>query len=157
LKTIPLTQGQVALVDDEDFARFGHFKWCALKMKGGFYAVRRRPKPSNGIALLHREILGLTDPKTKGDHINHDTLDCQRHNLRACTHAQNQANRKGATTKSASGMRGVRRRRDCNRWSAEIEVDGRKKYLGTFKTAEEAALAYAAANLQNFGEFGGGL
>lgn len=45
MKKIPLTQGQVALVDDADFARFGHMKWTAQRgtQSGNFYAFRRGP------------------------------------------------------------------------------------------------------------------
>ncbi|MDR3436470.1 hypothetical protein [Telmatospirillum sp.] len=56
-KEIPLTQGYVAIVDDEDFERFGHFNWCVLKcLSGNLYALRR-PKGTRKGELLHRSIL----------------------------------------------------------------------------------------------------
>ena len=34
-KEIPLTQGYVALVDDEDYERVNKFKWHALALQNG--------------------------------------------------------------------------------------------------------------------------
>ena len=126
-KTIPLTQGQFALVDDEDFVRFNHRKWHAMKGRSGeFYAVSH--KPGSGKCgrndLLHRAIMGVTDPKVKIDHHNHDTLDNRRNNLRACTNSQNIQNRKGSQVNSTSGIRGVSWRKDRMKWEAKIKILG---------------------------------
>ncbi len=40
MKEIKLTQGKVALVDDEDYEYLNQFKWCAMNLKGYFYAGR---------------------------------------------------------------------------------------------------------------------
>ena len=161
MKMIPLTQGQVALVDDEDFERFGHLEWGALKRKDGtFYAVGSNPiyreKPHT--IYLHRAIMGVTDPKIDVDHKNHDTLDCRRRkNLRICTRSQNMANRKGSQSNSISGTRGVSWHVKSGKWTACLQVNKRYIYLGVFKKKEDAAAAYAVANREHFGEFGGGL
>ena len=156
MKLISLTQGQSAKVDDEDFARFGHLKWCAQwhKKEKVFYAVRKNNKK---ILLLHREILGLTDPRIKGDHINHDTLDCQSRNLRPATNAQNTRNKKGANSTSKTGIRGVWWVENRKKFSAGIHVDGKSKHLGYFSDTVSASSAYAAANHKYFGAFGGQL
>ena len=161
MKTIPLTRGQVALVDDEDFARFGNLKWHALRdsRSGNFYAAHSGSKDENGKqhpVRLAREILGITDPRVKVDHKNHHTLDCQRHNLRACTNAQNMANRM-MDVRNTSGFRGVSWNSRDQRWQANISFNGKAIHIGNFIDKKEAAAAYADANKKYFGEFGGNL
>ncbi len=158
MKRIPLTQGQFALVDDEDFGRFGKSKWCAIwdPETKSYRAVRGVSK--NGKVtpvILARVILGLTDPKIKADHENHDTLDCRRGNLRACSSSQNSRNRKGPRAGSFSGVRGVCWEKRCGKWRAQIFLNGKNKHLGLFVNINDAARAYADANRQHFGNFGG--
>jgi hypothetical protein len=165
MKTIPLTQGQIALVDDEDFVRFGEMKWFAQWDKGtkSFYARNHmylgggRKNPIRKMLHLHREIMGVTDTKVKVDHRNHCTLDCQRHNLRIATDSQNQANRNGAQSRNTSGFRGVSWKKELGKWSATIGIYGKKVHLGYFTDITEARTSYSAANRQHFGEFGGNL
>jgi len=159
MKTIPLTQGKVALVDDEDFERFGHFKWYAswCPTNKSFIAKRTEHLPKQFTRLLHRDIMGVTDLRIQVDHKNHDTLDCQRHNLRLCNRSQNLSNRRGPQANSFSGIRGVSWKKDMGKWVAQIEVEGKKIHLGYFTDKTLAATVYAAANRQHFGEFGGHL
>ena len=102
MREIPLSRGQTALVDDEDYERVAMFKWKARwdPDMGSYYAVRtiylgRKDKKSvYSYAAMHREILGLKlgDPR-KGDHVEPSkTLDNRRSNLRISTHAQNICN-----------------------------------------------------------------
>lgn len=60
MKEIQLTQGMVALVDDEDFEYLNNWKWCADKSINTFYARRTQhiPKPKQRIKM-HRLILVL--------------------------------------------------------------------------------------------------
>jgi len=154
LKEIKLTQGKVALVDDEDFDRLSAFKWHARKDdKQPFYAVRMdysyTPKK---MVKMHRFILGVTDPKKVVDHINHDTLDNQKANIRACRIAENTLN---TTSKknSTSKYLGVSRSKKCKSWVAQIQKDKKNIYLGSFKIEEHAAEAYNKAAAELFGEF----
>lgn len=62
MKEIPLTKGQVALVDDEDYERINAHKWCArLDSKlNSYYAVRSSPRDENDkqhMISMHREIM----------------------------------------------------------------------------------------------------
>ena len=72
MKQIPLTQGQVALVDDADFERFGHLKWKAWWSKSikQFYAIRIGPHPLGRTIFLHREIYGAN---ARTFHLNKNT------------------------------------------------------------------------------------
>lgn len=99
--------------------------------------------------LVHRYLLGLrTGDGMFGDHINGDTLDCRRVNLRAVTASQSSANVRGS---AASGFRGVYPCR--GKWQARAKFNGRMIHLGTFETPEEAyavSSAWRMANLPGY-------
>ena len=151
MKTIPLTQGQVALVDDADYEWLSAFKWYALKVKsGGFYAVRQEgPRGSSTTRYMHRAIC----PEfPEVDHFNQNKLDNQRHNLRAATRSQNKANT-GRYSTNTSGFKGVCWSKAAGKWQAQLRIKGRRGYLGCFSDCMEAARAYDSAAKENFGEF----
>jgi hypothetical protein len=145
----------VALVDIEDFDWLCHWSWCAHfdKSTGKNYATRKltiNGKPQQ--IRMHREILGLeSDDKHQGDHINKDTLNNRRDNLRIASVEENQRNR-GAYKNNTSGFKGVSLHPD-GAYTAHITYDKKKHYLGSFKTAEEAYAAYCAAAKEHHGEF----
>ena len=154
MKTIELTQNQVALVDDEDFEWLNQWKWRAVWDSGthSFYAMRTAPRVEGKRSLgMHRLILGL-GPGEMGDHEDHDTLNNQRYNLRRCTNAQNQANGRKRRD-NTSGSRGVHWRKAVHKWVVQIKVSGRFIHLGYFDDITAAARAYDAAARQHFGEF----
>jgi len=146
---IPLTRGQVALVEDAD-AHLADRRWVARpigRRTGGFYAYR-----SEGARTVYMHRLILNAPKgALVDHINGDGLDNRRANLRLATPGQNLANR--ATT-GRSGYRGVMNVGHPHRpWLAYICVDRRRRDIGFYATAEEAASAYDSAASARYGEF----
>lgn len=154
MKRIKLTQGQKALIDDEDFERVSKIKWCALKRPyGGFYVVgtigdigaRKR-------VFMHRFILGITDSKTKVDHKDLNGLNNQKKNIRVATHGQNIANmpsKKGSVSK----YKGVSWCKDIKQWRAQIMKEGKYFGLGCFKNEIDAALAYNKKAIELHGEF----
>ena len=152
MRKIPLTQGKFALIDNEDFERFGHLKWYAAKIKGNFYAVRG--KWINGKRkqfLLHRLIIG--SPKgMMVDHKNHDTLDDRKNNLRVCTRGQNGWNAK-ISSSNVSGYKGVHWVKRDNRFRVYIRKNGVKNYIGDFRDLIEAAKAYNKAAKKYHGRF----
>lgn len=159
MKKIALSQRQSALVDDADFERFGNLKWTAqwIPCTKSFSAIHTRPRDANGKKhriILHREIMGNPAGK-RVDHENHDTLDCQRHNLRVCTPSQNGMNRIAPNKNSKSGIRGVHFDTDRNKWRARIGIANKQKNLGYFANKIDAISAYAVANKKYFGAFGG--
>jgi hypothetical protein len=111
MKTIQLSQGFVALVDDVDHLSASAHKWRALvdKRRGKVYAVRKTlgSHSTRKSLYLHREILGVTDPTTKVDHRNGDGLDNQRGNLRSCTTSQNNMNSRKRSDGVSSRYKGV--------------------------------------------------
>lgn len=101
---------------------------------------------------MHREIVGVMDSHAWVDHIDRDTLNNRRGNLRQCTAAQNIANG-GKRRHNSSGYRGVVWYK--GKWVAQIGHRRKLLYLGRFSTPEEAAIAYDAAARQLYGEFAG--
>lgn len=87
---IPLTKGYSAIVSPEDYGRLSAFKWCAsVKRAGGVYGV------SGGRAnrqSLHHAVIGKPPEGLVVDHINGNTLDNRRENLRFVTNAENVRN-----------------------------------------------------------------
>lgn len=151
MKTIPLTQGFVAIVDDADFEAVSKFKWYAARRKQRVYAARNAVLNTGRrtIVYLHRELMGV--PKV--DHRDGDGLNNQRHNLRPATYQENirgfRRKQRGAT----SEFRGVSWHRGDRRWRARIHVDGVNFGLGNFVSQEDAARAYDEAARKHFGEF----
>ena len=103
---------------------------------------------------MHRFIMGVEDSKVHIDHINHDTLDNRKSNLRLCTHAENGRNRK-IQKGGSSKYKGVCKRRNnmVKAFEASIKFNYKRIHLGTFATELEAAIAYNKAALHYFGEF----
>ena len=141
MKLIRLTQGQEAMVDDEDFERVNKHNWYALKTTYGYRAAR---EVKGGHVLMHRFIMNPKENEVV-DHRNHITLDNQKHNLRNCTEQQNVHNRQKQKSKTTSIYKGVSWEKDRGKWISNINVDYERKYLGMFKDEFKAAVAYDVA------------
>jgi AP2 domain len=151
-RLIPLTQGQNAIVDAEDFQWLSQWNWFAVRSRNTWYA-RRRPI-SNGVKTtihMHRLILGCA-PHEEGEHKNGNGLDNRRENLRRATRSQNMQNVRRRSDNS-SGYRGVSWDSKHNRWSAFIAAHNVHTLLGRFLAAEEAARAYDEAAQKLHGQF----
>jgi len=156
MKEIQLTQGQVVLVDDEDFELLNQWKWFAIKGQNTFYAARHvKNKNKQTTIFLHRFIMNTTDPKIEIDHKDRNGLNCQKYNLRECDHAQNNQN-KGLGKNNKTGYKGVSLCKDTFRrkkYTARIRVGNKYLSLGHFLTPENAAYAYDVAAIKYFGDF----
>lgn len=153
MKEIKLTQGLVALVDDEDFERLNQFKWHAHKEGNTYYANGGYCRDGVRIRFkMHRLILNITDPKIEIDHKDRNGLNNQKENLRTCIHSQNTAN-VTSHKDSSSKFLGVSWDGDRNKWKAQICFQGRNKFIGRFSSEEEAALVYNKKATEFHGEF----
>lgn len=115
---------------------------------GGYWKIRTGGRNHHASRLA---ILWVTKkwPENEVDHINRNTKDNRYENLRDATRAQNQQNRT-VREDSTTGFKGVRFQRSahgnrCGYYVAQIGVGGKRIYLGSFKTAEEAHKAYMVA------------
>ena len=151
MKTISLSQGKVALVDDCDYDRLMSWSWSTKRTGHVFYAVgRRRGHGYEPWTFMHRVILD-PDPGWETDHINGNGLDNRRCNLRLCTRAENSWNQCSRT--GSSVHKGVHWHRSNRAWQANITVNGKRIHLGSFPNQEDAAHAYNEAAAKYFGEF----
>jgi len=146
MKTIPLTQGKVALVDDEDYEFLNQFTWYGAESHGLWYA---ETKISGKNVKMHR--LLIPDAQMV-DHEDQNGCNNQRHNLRPCTNSQNLANR-GPTVNNTSGYKGVDWFERDQKWRARIMCKGTYSHLGYFDCKIKAAKAYNYAAKCLFGEF----
>jgi hypothetical protein len=90
---ILLTQGQVALIDDEDYNLVSNYNWYANKDGRTFYAATKiRQKGKRTTISMHRIIMGAKIGQ-QIDHTNGNGCDNRKENLRFCTNSQNQQNR----------------------------------------------------------------
>jgi hypothetical protein len=144
MKTITLTQNQVAIIDDEDFERVGSILWRAQKGSKTWYAI------NSNIGYLHRYIMNAPEGM-EIDHKDKNGLNCTRDNMRLATVQQNRQYAEMPQTENGSGFRGVIQSRGL--WLASITQHKRRKFLGRFETKEEAALAYDRAARELHGEF----
>lgn len=146
-KVIVLTNGGEALVSDQDYFWLAQRSW--YRMSTGYASCDLWGRRGGMKVLMHRLILLAKDTATV-DHINGNTLDNRRENLRLATQSQQNANRHKITGKSE--FKGVYRRRDGLKWCAQIK-NGVMIYLGSFTNELDAARAYNLAALKHFGGF----
>ncbi len=145
-RTIPLTQGQVAIVDAEDYEYLSQFKWQAHfdPKTQTFYAIRN--------VLMARDVMQAPSGVIV-DHRDHNTLDNRRSNLRTATRSQNMINRRKFSS-NTSGETGVYFHSRDKKWAAFINLNGKRKYLGyNFPSREDAVAARRRAVKDLHGDF----
>jgi len=155
MKEIKLAHGKVTLVDDKDFEWLNQWTWTAhyCKHSGLTYVMRNeRDKETKKVTriTMHREITNAPEDMYV-DHINHDTLDNQRSNIRLATSAQNSYNVRMKRSNS-TGYKGIDRLPSKN-WRARIRFSGTRLTVGIFSKKEDAARAYNEAAIKYHGEF----
>jgi hypothetical protein len=131
------------VIDLEDFSLVNAYKnsWYVDydRCTKGFYVVSKITV--NGVRKrisLHRYIMGLDDSKKVVDHINHDTLDNRRENLRMVDHSINSLNPKGLRVNNKSGEKGVFWYSRYNKWCVQLTLNRKQKNLGYYESFEEA-------------------
>jgi hypothetical protein len=123
MKEISLTQGKIALVDDEDFNKFNKYRWYFS------HGYARRCK--DGIKIyLHREI-NNTPVGLITDHINRNTLDNRKFNLRTVKKIDNQRNHK-ILKNNTSGYNGISWSKTMKKWEVYLWLKNKKINIGYF-------------------------
>ena len=144
MRTISLTQGFEAIVDDEDYETLNQFKWHAEVRAHTSYAVHTyRVQGVVKKIYMHRLITGYDYV----DHANHNGLDNRRVNLRDSSAATNATNMRG-NPRSRSGFKGVSWENNSGRWVVCIVRNGRRVYRKRFNDPLVAALTYDAEVLK---------
>jgi hypothetical protein len=143
-------------VDEDDLWRLLDEPWGIQRSVGKYktYAYVRKTVQTNGavkVRLLHREIMNAKAGELV-DHINGDTLDNRKSNLRICTHSENMCNR-ATNGSSKTGLKGVYWCKDKAMYRAHVRLNGKKHHAGYAHTAAEAGRLYDAKARQLHGEF----
>lgn len=135
MKEIKLTQGRIALVDEEDFEYINQFKWCVNSHGYALRGVYQKQNKKIKHIFMHR-MINNTPIGMQTDHINHNKLDNRKENLRIVTGRQNCHNRI-----YQSGLPvGVTK---CGKkFRSQIYINGKQKYIGLFDTELDAHIAY---------------
>lgn len=151
MRAVKISNGMLAVVDDSDFDRVNSRNWYFDDV--GYARTNEwRDGRKSAAPRMHRFILNDIPANLHIDHINGNKLDNRRSNLRVCTASQNASNR-GAQSNNSTGFKGVCYDKARGRFKAEIAYGGKRKHIGRFDTALEAAQAYNDAALKYHGEF----
>lgn len=150
MKEIVLTQGYVAVVDDEDFEAVNKFNWHAEIRRQQVYAARKVPTPNgNGTTqYLHQFLL---PSEISVDHADRNGLNNTRINLRPATWTEQQGNRPKRVS-GTSRYKGVYLDRDRGRWTGRLATLGVPIFQKRFDYEHEAALAYDRAAVEKWGD-----
>lgn len=150
---IPLSKGKVTLVDEADYEKVSQHKWYAANINGAFYArTNIKKEDGKGTTIsLHRFLLNPPG-RMQIDHINGNSLDNRRDNLRLCTHGQNQCN-KYSKKGTSSPYKGVKWHKRDKIWYAVIRLNNKQFYLGSYHDELKAAHAYDEAARKLHKEF----
>jgi len=150
----------LCIFDADDVDKILEYKWMPhynVHTKTYYAHASTHFGGKKATAAMQRIVLNLDfgDPRI-ADHINHNTLDNRKMNLRItdkCGNGRNQRRRSDNT----SGYKGVSFDITKNKWIATVAIwnGGRQKYLYKkgFDSEEDAAKAYNDAALKHFGEF----
>lgn len=135
-----------AIIDLDDIDIIKKYKWC-LSSSNGYAITMIKGKQKS----LHRYIMNPSDNMVV-DHINHDRLDNRRSNLRICTQQQNSWNT-SISKNNKTGKTGVSYIKEYDSWQVVIYVDGKNKYIGRYKSKEEAIKVREEVEEKYFKEF----
>ena len=155
-RKIPLTQGKFAIVDAEDFETLNKYKWNAVRNGQNFYAQRYGGKCGQnqvkGGIKMHREIMKMPQSWVV-DHINQNSLDNRKANLRLATREQNSWNIRKVRGKKSSQCKGVSYCKRDKRWAAYITYRKKHIFIGRFDDEQAAAKAYDEKAKELFGQY----
>lgn len=158
MDTIPLTQGKVARISPEDYRHLTQWNWCASRhVAGRDYAERgtRNGKSYHHVKMerVVMQRMGVTVPRTHVvDHINGDSLDNRRENLRLATIAENRRNAP-AQRNSRTKVKGVSYDLVAKNYRAKINRQHKTIWEQRYPTLDTAKEGIAEARKRLDGDF----
>lgn len=150
MRKITLTQGYVALVDDEDFDLVSKYKWRVDKQRYTNYALAHDINDNSKSIFMHRLIL---EPKKRSHEVDHkdgNGLNNTRENIHIVSRSVNNIRRR-VIPGNKTGYRGISIHKRTGKYLAKIQCDGKQKYLGLFTNIADAVVAYEKAGRKLFG------
>ena len=137
--------GKKFIIDAEDWLKVKDYCW---RINNEGYV---RTQVNGKCIGLHRFLMNFPDDMLI-DHINGDTANNCKSNLRIVTDQQNAMNRKKQSNNS-SGCSGVSWKKSRDKWVARIMYKGKIINLGSFTNKEDAIKVRQEAEIKYFGEF----
>lgn len=147
---VKLSNTDREMIVDEDVWNAGAKNFCWYLTRAG-YAATQIPGQEHNI-LFHVYAFPDCPDGLVRDHIDGNTLNNVRRNIRFITQQNNTRNRT-LKSKNRSGRVGVVWSKRDNRWRAKIKVDGKEMYLGSFDKLKDAIKAREDAEEKYFGEY----
>lgn len=145
---IPLQNGGVTIVSQEDIAHLSQWEW----RKSSLGYVERWDATGDKRKRVHmHRVVNQTPPGMDTDHINRDPLDNRRDNLRTATRNLNNRNR-GCNRNNTSGIVGVTWDKNRKKWAAACCINYKYRLIGRYETKEQAADAREAFLKENFND-----
>lgn len=147
--------GERFVIDADDVDAVSKLSWSIDK--DGYLSHANKPEP--GRTLLHRWLMGVSDPRIIVDHANRDRLDCRRANLRIVTPSQNSANHSLFQT-NKTGYSGVYYSKCSGRYEVKIGYNHRRILLGSSKDESNLVTLAQMYNIGAsffFGDYAGAL
>ena len=151
-RVIRLFSGEYVRVDEEDYERLSQYSWYLFKSEKWKYAIRTECKNGTQKTIyMHREIMGVTDPKVYVDHRDHDGLNNLKSNLRVSDNRFNQYN-VGKKSNSKQKYKNIRQL-SKNRWQVRFRTPKGERVERVAYSEEDAVKLYNELALKYHGEF----
>ena len=136
------------LLDVDVFKKYNKTLYIQKDKKTNYYSVYVYEE---GKKILSRRIMSVTDKNQSVDHINGNTLDNRRRNLRVVSHQENMMNKK-IYKNNVSKIKGVNLNRK-GLWVARIQVGTQRIFLGSSKDKSVAEKLRIEAEKKYFGKY----
>lgn len=153
MKKIPLSNGKFAIVDDDDFCVLNRFHWQFHKHNGCHRKIHNDFSDGVYVFPIAEMICGDKKPGYRWYYKNGNKLDCRKSNIVALPYGHRielQNKRRNCSVKYKGVHYWIYPRK--NSYQAYINNNGIRYHLGTYNTAEKAAIAYNKKARELYGE-----